>query len=460
MSQNFKSQALGKEPVLKLLIRLSIPGIVAMAIQALYNIVDSIFIGRLSTEGLAALSLAFPVQMVLIGIAVGTGIGTGSLIARLLGNNQRKKAQQVAEHVMIIICFYGLVIGVGGFWFAESILHLFSNEVELIALGSDYIRIILIGSISLFLPMISNNILRAQGNNFLPMIALLIGSILNIILDPFLIFGWWFFPRLEIMGAALATVISKSLSCIFIMIILYSKQNEIKPLFKKFRFDWGIIKSIYQVGLPAMFMQFLSSLMLIGINSILGSFTPTALAVFGVFFRLQTFIFLPIFGLNQGYLPIMAYNFGQKNFKRMQQAFKSVTIMSLFFSLSGFFIFQFFPQNLIAIFNQDPQLIALGTACLKNVSWGFPIVGPAIICEVTFQALGRGMPSLILSFLRQIIILLPLAYLLGTYYSLNALWFAFPLSEMINGLIAVFWLATFLKSVYEKSPQLYQRSEY
>lgn len=452
------SQKLGTEPIITLLMRLSIPSIIAMAIQALYNVVDSIYVGRISTDALSALSLAFPVQIILIGIGVGTGVGASSLISRRLGENNENAAVNAAEHSIMLSVFYGIMVAILGYLFSDQIINLFTDEVILIKMGSKYIKIILIGSIAMFFPMISNNILRGEGNTFTPMVAMLIGSILNIILDPFLIFGIWIFPEMGVAGAAIATVTARIISGSFLIyILLFSKKNELQISLKNFSFDFKIIKDIYVVGFPAMVMQFLASFMLGGMNKILAGFSSTAIAAAGIYFRLQSFIFMPVFGLNQGYMPIMGYNYGHNNPERMKKTFKSALLVAIIFTTSGFVLFQTIPELLIKMFNNDPKLLKIGTSALKKISIAFPVIGPAIIISTTFQALGNGFPSLVFSFLRQIVVLLPVMYLLGHYFGLEYLWFAFPISEAASILPAAFWLRLKFKRIFK---QMQERKEF
>ncbi|MTI70873.1 MAG: MATE family efflux transporter [Firmicutes bacterium] len=453
MQHSKKQNRLGTEPIVSLLFKLSIPSILSMAIQALYNVIDSIWIGKyVGEKALSALSLAFPIQMILIAIAVGTGIGTSSLISRLLGQEKEKRACNVAEHVLLLSLCYGIILFLLGAFFSENLISLFTKDAELISLATRYIRIILMGSIALFLPMISNNILRGEGNTFIPMVTMLIGSILNIILDPLLILGIGFFPRLDIEGAAIATVFSRLISGMFILFMLLRNKNQIKLNLKHFKFDISIIKDIYKVGLPAMVMQFLASFMIGGLNIIVGSYNETAIAALGIYFRLQSFVFMPVFGLNQGYMPIIGYNYGHGNPHRMKKTIKYGFIVAFTFTTLGFLLFQIFPEQLVNLFikksSNNTELLKIGTTTLKSISLAFPIIGPAIIGSTTFQAIGKGLPSLIMSFSRQIILLLPLAYILGKLGGLDAVWYSFPLSELVNSFIMAFWLTKTLKSVF------------
>mgnify|MGYP006279050983 CR=1 FL=1 len=443
-----KSDRLGTEKILPLLFKLSVPSIIGMIIQALYNVVDSIYIGRYSKEALSALSLSFPIQILLIAIAVGTGVGSSSLISRLLGSGQEQEADNAAEHTIAITIIYGILFFLLGYFYAEEIFSLLTNNSQLIAIGTEYIRIIMLGSIAMFFPMIANNILRGEGNTFAPMITMLIGAIINIILDPFFIFGFGFFPALGVAGAAYATILARFISGIFIAVILFSDNNQLQLKMKDFKFNADIIYKIYKVGLPAMVMQLLASIMILGVNWILSLYHPLAIAAMGIYFRLQSFVFMPVFGLTQGYMPIIGYNYGHNKPQRMKKTIKYGFIVAIAFTSAGFILFQTFAQELIRLFNSDPELIAIGADALEKISIAFPIIGPAIIGSTTFQAIGRGMPSLLLSFLRQIILLLPIMYLLGHYYGLATLWYAFPISETIATVIMIIWLYKTLKKVF------------
>lgn len=446
MSNMTKENRLGVEPILPLLIKLSIPSMLSMTIQALYSVVDSIYVGRLSTDALSSLSLAFPLQMILISIAVGTGIGTSSLISRLLGQGKKEKASNAAEHVLLLSVFYGLIIALVGFFFSRDLISIFTNNETLIGPGTEYIRIIFMGSVFLFVPMLANDILRGEGNTLVPMISMLIGSIINIILDPFLIFGIGPFPMLGVAGAAYATVIGRAISGIYIVYKVLTNDKDVKLNLRKFNFDFKIIKDIYIVGLPAMIMQFLASFMVGGLNIIVGNYNEYAIAVVGIYFRLQSFVFMPVFGLNQGYMPIIGYNYGHNNPKRMKETIKYGLIVGFTITSLGFIVFQTIPGPLIRLFNSNEELVRIGTNALRTISLAFPIIGLSIVGSTTLQAVGRGFASMIVSFLRQIIILLPVAYFLGKFGGLSWVWYAFPISEAI----AFILLLIFFKRIFTK----------
>ncbi|MFW5790226.1 MAG: MATE family efflux transporter [Bacillota bacterium] len=450
MALTTKSERMGTEPVVSLLLRLSIPSIIGMSVQSLYNIIDSIYIGRLSTEALSALSLAFPIQMILIAVAVGTGVGTSSLISRLLGKGKEEKANIVAEHVVLVTLFFGLVLGSIGYFFSAEIFSFVTSDPKLIDLGEEYIRVILMGSFAMFFPVVASDILRGEGNTFVPMLTLVLGAVINIILDPFLIFGIGFFPRLEVAGAAYATIISRFIGGLFIAYLLFKGHNQVELNYDKFKFDFKIIKDVYRVGLPAMIMQLLASIMIFGANTIVGMYDTVAVAVLGIYFRLQSFVFMPVFGLAQGFMPIVGYNFGHKKPDRMMKTIKFGFLIAFSFTTAGLIIFQIFTTPLIQLFNDDPELLEIGVTALKRITLAFPIIGPAIIGSTTFQAIGKGLPSLIISFSRQIILLLPIMYFLGLIAGLDYLWLAFPISEGMVFIVMILWLRSTLKEAQDK----------
>ncbi|TDP88637.1 putative MATE family efflux protein [Halanaerobium saccharolyticum] len=429
MALKSKSSRMGEEPIVKLLFKLSAPAIIGMIIQAMYNIVDSIYVGRLSTDALSALSISFPVQMFLIAIGVGTGVGTSSLISRLLGQGNKKRANNVAEHVFFIAIIYGIFGGLLGIFFSENIIRLFTDDPVLIDLGYQYINIILTGSIAIFIPATFNYILRGEGNTFVPMLTMIIGAVLNMIIDPFLIFGLGPFPQLGVAGAAYATVFSRFIGGIFIVFVLFSDKNELTLKLEDFEFDFQIIKEIYNIGIPAMANRLLFSVAVVFINLILGAFSSTAIAVMGLIFRMQSFFLMMVFGLTQGYLPIVGYNYGHNNPERMKKTILIGSAAALSFGIIGFIVFQLFPGVIIRLFNSDPKLLNIGVGALKRVSLSYFFMVLNIIGVATFQAVGKGMPSFAITFLRQAIFLVPGMYLLGEFLAWMLSGFHFQLQK-------------------------------
>jgi putative MATE family efflux protein len=419
-----------------------------MASQALYNVVDSIYVGHISKEALSALTLAFPIQMVLIAIAVGTGVGATSLISRSLGAGERGRARETAEHAVLAGMFFGAAVALAGALFAVPLTRVFTADPHLVAMTSSYIRIIMIGSAALFIPIILMGILRGEGNTFLPMLAMAMGAAVNIGIDPLFIFGIWVFPELGVEGVAWATVLSRFLSGLFIAASLVGGRGEVRMRPGSFRLRPEILRELYRVGLPAMSMQLLASVMLAGGNLILAAYSTTAIAVFGIFFRLQAFIFMPVFGLGQGVMPITGYNYGAGEPGRMKKTIQYGMGAAFLFTLAGLVVFQLVPRGLITMFNRSPELVAIGMPALRRISLGFLFVGPTVIGVNVFQALGRGAPSFLISVLRTVVLILPLMYVLGELFGLRALWLAFPVSESITFAITLAWLAAVLRGLF------------
>ncbi len=446
MRAKTSSSRLGEERILPLLIKLSLPGMLAMSVQSLYSIIDSIFVGRYSTEALSSLALFYPLEMILIGISVGTGVGATSLISRLLGANKKEQADQAGAQVLFLAVAASLVMAFVGYFFTPQLLKLFAEDAALLEKASLYSTVVLTGSFSFFLPIIGNHILRGEGNTFLPMVNIFLGAGVNILLDPFLIFGPGFFPELGLQGAAIATVFARSLSGIMVLYLLLGKKTELNITWKAFRLRPDLIREVFRVGFPAMVMQFMASFMLGGMNRILANFSSLAIAVGGIYFRLQSIVLMPIFGIKQGYLPLIGYNFSHNCPGRVKKGLFYSMGLAFLITTGGMVLFQVIPGRILSLFSDNPELIEIGSTALQNISPAYPLIGPAIIISATFQGIGKGLPSLIQSFIRQLILLLPLMYLLGQAAGLDALWYAFPLSELGNILVAAPWLYFTLRS--------------
>ncbi len=443
------SERLGTDPILPLLIKLSLPGIVAMGIQALYNVIDSFFVAQVNEEAIAGLSVAFPMQLFLIALSVGTGVGTSSLISRMLGREDRDGAISVTEHVLVIAAIYSIIVFFAGLLLPEAFINIFSEDPLIAEYAYQYGSIIFMGAAPLFFGFIISDALRGQGNTLIPMIGMVAGAITNILLDPLLIYGIGFFPRLEVQGAAIATVISKGITFAVVFYELLKGDNEVKPEFRggvsTFKFNKEIIKSIYVVGLPAAIMQMLASVMVSGLNIIVGSLDALALSATGIYFRIQSFVFMPVFGLNQGYIPLVGYNFSNGNTERVKKVIGYGALIAFGFTGLGFVTFQFMPEIIAGPFVESQELMDIVVTAFTTISIGFPVIGPAIIGAATFQAIGKGIPSLTLSFFRQIILLLPIAYFLSLTGRLDLVWYAFPISEFVSFVFMIIWLYTTMK---------------
>ncbi len=438
---------MGTEPILSLLIKLAIPSVIGMATQAIYNVVDSIYVGHISKDALSAVTLAFPIQMILIAIAMGTSVGVTSLISRSLGGGDRKQAGLAAEHALFVSVLLSIVVGLAGALFSVPITKIFTSDPLMIELTSRYIRIIMIGSFGLFIPQILQGIQRGEGNTMTPMVIMAISAVLNIILDPILIFGIGRIPALGVEGAAYATVLARILGGAVLALIMMKGKREVEFSLKGFSFQPSILGNIYSVGFPAMAMQLLGSIMLAVANLIIARHDATAIAAYGIYYRLQSFIFMPVFGIGQAVLPLIGYNYGNKDYERIRKTVWYGMLSAVLFTCIGFALFQLFPRELIVMFNDSPDLVLIGITALKRISLGILLVGPTIISANIFQALGKGAPSLVISVLRNLVILLPVMFLLGELGGISSLWFAFPISELVSFFLSVFWLSRILKGV-------------
>ena len=429
---------MGTMPINKLLVRMSLPMMVSMLVQALYNVVDSIFVAKLSEDALTAVSLGFPVQMLMISVAIGTGVGVNSLLARRLGEKKINEAGMAASNGLMLAVVSSLVFALFGFLGIDWYFQTFTDNAELARMGSDYISICTIWSFGVFVAITSNQIIQATGDTVYSMLAQLAGALTNIILDPIMIFGLFGFPRLEVAGAAIATVAGQILSMILSIYFNKTKIKHISISFKGFRPNKRIIFEIYRVGLPSIVMQAIGSIMVFGMNKILILFSQTAVAVFGIYFKLQSFIFMPVFGLVNGMVPIVGYNYGAKNRERILSVIKLAMLFAVGIMTAGVLIFKLLPSFLLTtLFDASPEMLSVGVPALQIICLHFIPAAVAIVLANTFQALGNGIYSLIMSFCRQIGCILPVAYLMARFFGLNAVWFAFPIAEVISIVLAL-----------------------
>ncbi len=432
---------MGTMPVRKLLITMSLPMMFSMLVQALYNIVDSIFVAMISENAFTAVSLSFPVQNLIISIAVGTGVGMGSLLSRFLGEKRQRMVNKTAANGLIIYLFSYLLILLFGIFFTRPFFEVQSSVKEIIDFGYDYLFICAVGSFFVFIEIYFSRLLQSTGRTLLSMISQLTGSITNIILDPVLIFSC----GMGIKGAAIATVIGQAVGALtaFLLNVLYNKDIQFK--LKYFLLDFKVIGKIYSVGLPSILMQSVGSVALFFMNKILAVFGETAVNVFGAFFKTQSFFFMPVFGLNNGMVPIVAYNFGAKNKERIMKTVKlSISFAILIMGL-GVLIMQIFPEALLGMFNASDEMLRLGVPALRIISLSFFGAAVSICLNSVSQALGNGVYSFIVAFSRQIILLLPAAFLLSLSGNLNLVWLAFPIAEVGSVIISLL----FFKDLYK-----------
>jgi putative MATE family efflux protein len=432
---------MGVMPIGRLLATMSFPAMISMLIQAFYNIVDSFFVARISENALAAVTLVFPVQLLMISVATGTGVGLNSLIARRLGEKRFGEANHAAAHGFLLAFFSWLAFALFGLFGAAPFLGLFSDDPEITALAIRFCTIVTVGSPFLFFQINTEKTLQSTGNMLFPMIFNITGAICNIILNPILIFGLFGAPRLGIAGSAASTVIAQFIGMSLGFFFLFRFKHAIRVSFRHFRPRARTIRDIYAVGFPSIIMQAVNSLALSIINFILINLTPTAVAVLGVYFRIQSLIFMPVFGLNQGALPIIGYNFGARNKARLMEAYKKAVLVALVVMAVGTLLFQLFPREILLVFNATPEMLRIGVSALRVTSAGFIFAGFAVVSITLFQALAHGMLTMILSLLRQMVFTLPLAWFFAVFFGIDYFWFCFPLSEIFSVVILAFVVA-------------------
>ena len=431
-AKQIRQNKMGVKPVGSLLFSMGLPIMISMMVQALYNVVDSIFIAQIGEHALTAVSLAFPVQMLMISMGVGTSIGVNSLLSRRLGQQRHQEASEVAMQGLFLSVVIWIGFALVGALLSPYFFHWFTNDQEIITMGQTYLLICTTLSLGIFGQFVCERIMQGTGDTIHPMITQASGAIINIILDPILIFGLFGAPKLGIVGAAIATIIGQMSALGLAFFFMLRKTHDLQFKFWGFRPNGHIIKEIYQVGLPSIIMQSIGSVMSIGMNSILITFSATAVAVFGIYFRLQSFIFMPIFGLSTAMISIVAYNFGAKNQKRITGTIRIAIYISVCIMLVGISLFQLFPKALLTLFNASEDMMDIGMGALRIISFHLPLAGISIIFSASFQALGKGIYSLMLSVVRQLVFLLPAAYILSLVGGLEAVWFAFIVSELAS----------------------------
>lgn len=430
---------MGTEPIGKLLFSMSMPIIASMFIQALYNIVDSMFVARYSQDALVAVSLAFPIQALMIAVASGTGIGINALLSRSLGEGKPKEARAAALNGVFLALLSFLVFALFGIFGSSSFFTNQTDNANIAGLGNDYLHIVCLFSFGIMLEITYERILQATGNSFYSMITQSIGAIMNIILDPILIFGLFGAPRLGITGAAIATVIGQISAALLAIYFNITKNKEFSISIKGFRPHLKTIAVIYSVGIPSIIMQSITSVMVFFLNKILIAFSEAAVTVLGVYFKVNSFIIYPVFGLTNGMIPVVAYNYGAKKHDRIINTVKYSAIASTLIMLIGLTIFQLLPAQLIGLFKATETLLTVGIPALRIISLCFIFAGFNIVLSSMYQALGNGLYSLYLSVLRQLGIILPVAYVLSKRFGLLYTWYCFPIAE-VGALLFNFFL--------------------
>ena len=407
---------MGTMPVNKLLISMSLPMIISMLVQAMYNVVDSVFVAQISENALTAVSLAFPLQNLMIAFAGGTAVGVNALLSRSLGEKNQDHVNHTATNSVFIFLMTALIFMVGGLTLSHFFFTVQTSNAEIVTAGTQYSMIVVGCSIGLFSQFLFERLLQATGRTIHTMITQGLGAIINIILDPIFIFGLFGMPKMGVAGAAIATVTGQIIACLLAIVLNLKYNHDIQFQWKSFKPNIQIIKQIYSVGIPSIIMQSIGSVMTFGMNTILIGFSTTATAVFGVYFKLQSFVFMPVFGLNNGMIPIIAYNLGARQSKRM----------------FGVILFESIPQILLGFFNASKAMIQIGTPALRIIAIHFLFAGYSIVCSALFQAVGKGTYSLLTSLIRQLFVLLPCAYLLSLTGNIHLIWLCFPLAEIVS----------------------------
>lgn len=433
-----KENKMGTAPLFKLIMSMALPAMFSMLIQSLYNVVDSIFVAKISQDALTAVSIAYPMQMLIIAFAVGTGVGVNSLMSRRLGEKKVSQASSAAVHGIVLAVITWVIFALVAIFFAKPFIASSagneSNSKDIIKMGTDYLMIVQTMSIFSFVVCVSEKLIQATGNMIYPMITQLIGAIVNIIFDPICIFVL----DMGVSGAAVATVFGQLCSFVYVVYILRRKDIGIKLSFANFRFNKKTVKDIYVVGLPSILMQSIASVLTTCLNMILAALSTTAVAVLGVYFKLQSFVFMPVFGLNQGLMPVMGYNYGACNKERLMKAYKYGCLIACVIMGIGVLIFMLFPTQLMSVFDADGEMLDMGVSAMRILAINFLPAALGIISSTLFQATGKGIYSLIVSFLRQLVIILPVAYLMAVIYKHpNAVWWAYPIAEGVALLVSI-----------------------
>ncbi len=441
-----RENKMGVMPIQKLLLGMSVPMMISMLVQALYNIVDSMFVARLNENALTAVSLAFPVQNLMIAVGTGTGVGVNALVSRSLGEKNTNYANKAANNGVYLSIFSAVAFALVSLIFGRFFFAVQTDDPQIIAYGASYVRIIGILSIGMFFQFITERLLQSTGKTIYTMFTQSLGAIINIILDPIMIFGLFGFPRMEVAGAAVATVTGQIIAAALGLWFNRTKNHELHISLRKYKVEGKVVKGIYSVGIPSIIMASIGSVMTFGINKILMAFTSTAAAVFGVYFKLQSFVFMPVFGLNNGMVPIVAYNYGARKPERIMKTMRLSIIYAVSIMVVGFAVFQLVPEALLAIFDASEEMVEIGVPALRIISFSFLGAGFGIVSSSVFQALGHGMLSLIVSVLRQLIVILPAAWILARVGGLHMVWWAFPFAEIFSALVCFI----FVKQVYRK----------
>ena len=447
MEQIQKQNKMGILPEGKLLLSMSVPLCISMLMQAIYNLVDSIFVSRLGEDALTAVSLAYPVQMLMIAVSVGTGVGMNSLISRRLGERRLEEANRAANNGIVLLLISAAVFTLFGVFGAKPFFDLFTDVQQIREMGTDYLRICCVYCVGVFMQVGCERILQAQGQNTAAMIMQLIGAVFNIIFDPILIFGLLGFPAMGVAGAAIATVGGQLLSMLCCFAVLLLGKYDVTIRLRDCRLAAATVRDIYQVGVPSIIMQAIGTVMNLAMNALLIAYSTTAVAVFGVYFKIQSVVFMPVFGMTNAAMSIMAYNYGARSRSRLLRTMRLMLFAALALMAIGLVCFQLFPAEILLLFEASEDMLGIGVPALRIISTCFLFAAVGISFSTFFQAIGSGIYSMMLSLIRQLVVLVPAAFVLSAiFHSLDAIWCASPIAE----LFALVTSLLFFRTVYKK----------
>lgn len=443
-----KENRLGTMPIKRLVGAMALPLIISNMVQALYNIADSVFVAQISENATKAISLAFPVQMLMIAVSVGTGVGTSSLMSRKLGEKNFRDAELVANQGFFLAAVSYAAFLLFGLFCSEIFFTSTTDNAEIIADGTAYLRIVTACSLGLFLQINCERILQGTGNALWSMILQLIGAATNILLDPVLIFGMFGLPAMGITGAALATIIGQLLAAAVSVLVVFVKVKEVRISFREMKPRGAIILNIYKVGLPSIVMQALNSVILTVVNALVMPVSEVSVWILGVYFKVQSFVFMPVFGLNNGIIPIIAYNYGARRRKRITETISFAMTIALTIMAAGTVALCFFPHLVLSMFNPTAETATTACRAFRIIASSFVFSGVAIVSSAVFQALGKGFTSLVIASIRQAIVLLPVLIVLLYLVGANAIWYAYPCAEIVACILsAIIMVRTYRKQI-------------
>ena len=432
---------MGVMPVGRLLFTMSLPIMISMLVQALYNVVDSMFVARVSENALTALSMAFPIQNLMIAVSTGLGVGLNAVLSRALGAKDSKGVNSAATNGIMLMIICGLLFMLGGVTVVRPYFEMQTDIEEIVTSGIDYTTIVMVGSMGIFMQILFERLLQSTGRTMLTMISQGTGAIVNIIFDPIFIFGYFGFPKMGVAGAAYATILGQWIAAVLGLIMNIRMNPEVSINMKGFKPHGATLRRILSIGIPSVVMQSIGSVMTFLMNQILIVFSSTAVAVFGVYFKLQSFVFMPVFGLNNGTVPIVAYNFGARKGDRMKKTIKYSICAAIGIMICGALLFQSIPDKLLMLFDASDEMLRLGVPALRIISLGFPLAGFGIGAGSVFQALGYSVYSMVISLIRQLVVLIPCAYLIGQVTGdVTGVWWAFFIAEAVSLVVSALYL--------------------